>query len=105
MRIAHRFSLASLVAAAAALIVFMPASSLHAQRLPTTVTPQHYTLTLTPDLKTATFTGKEEIDVTLAQPSTSITLNAAQITFKSVTGSADSSETSRLKAFEMSLKA
>ena len=85
MRIAHRFSLASLVAAAAALIVFMPASSLHAQRLPTTVTPQHYTLTLTPDLKTATFTGKEEIDVTLAQPSTSITLNAAQITFKSVT--------------------
>ena len=32
--------------------------------------PQHYTLTLTPDLKAATFTGVETIDVTLADPPT-----------------------------------
>ncbi len=85
MRIVHRFSLASLAAACAALIALMPASSLQAQRLPTNVTPQHYSLTLAPDLKSATFTGKEEIDVTLAQPATGITLNAAQITFQNVT--------------------
>jgi len=63
--------------------------SLQAQRLPTNVTPQHYSLTLAPDLKSATFTGKEEIDVALAQPATSITLNAAEITFRSVTITAD----------------
>ena len=42
-------------------------------------------MTLTPDLKTATFTGKETIDVTLAKPATTITLNAAEINFKTVT--------------------
>jgi aminopeptidase N len=55
-----------------------------AQRLPSTVHPQHYSLTLTPDLKAATFTGSEVIDVTLAEPATSITLNAHDLTFKSV---------------------
>jgi puromycin-sensitive aminopeptidase len=57
----------------------------HGQRLPDTVKPQHYTLTLTPDLKAATFTGKETIDVTLTQPASDIVLNAAQITFEKVT--------------------
>ena len=55
-----------------------------AQRLPGGVTPEHYTLALTPDLKTATFTGDETIDVLLGSPSDSITLNAAQIQFNSV---------------------
>jgi aminopeptidase N/puromycin-sensitive aminopeptidase len=72
---------------AAVLICCTPA--LQAQRLPTNVTPQHYTLTLEPDLKAATFTGKEEIEVTLSQPADSITLNAAQITFQNVTIAAD----------------
>ena len=59
--------------------------SLHAQRLPGGVQPEHYVLHLTPDLKTATFAGDESIDVDLAQSSTSITLNAAEIDFRTVT--------------------
>ena len=61
-----------------------------AQRLPKTVLPEHYTLALAPDLKTATFTGDETIDVTLAEASKTITLNAIEITFKSVTATAGS---------------
>jgi aminopeptidase N len=56
-----------------------------AQRLPQTVKPEHYALTLAPDLKTATFTGQETIDVTLAESQQAITLNAAEINFKTVT--------------------
>jgi aminopeptidase N len=63
------------------LVAFRPAA---AQRLPTTVVPTHYTLKLTPDLKTATFSGVETIDVNIKQPVHSITLNAAQIEFQSV---------------------
>ncbi len=84
-----RLSFAGLFAACAALISFTSSPALQAQRLPTDVTPQHYSLTLQPDLKAATFTGKEEIDVTLDKPSNSITLNAVQITFQTVTITAD----------------
>ena len=63
-----------------------------AQRLPQTVHPEHYTLTLTPNLKDATFTGSEKIDVVLDQPSDSITLNAAEIKFESVTAKAGGKE-------------
>ena len=56
-----------------------------AQRLPQSVHPEHYTLTLAPDLKAATFTGNETIDVVLSAPATSIALNAADIEFQSVT--------------------
>jgi aminopeptidase N len=55
-----------------------------AQRLPESVLPEHYSLTLTPDLKKATFTGSEKIDVLLQQPVDSITLNAVEIKFQSV---------------------
>ena len=61
----------------------------HAQRLPQTAIPTNYSLALTPDLKAATFTGNETIEVTLAAPAKTITLNAAEITFKSVTAIAD----------------
>jgi len=58
---------------------------LHAQRLPSTVRPEHYALTLTPDLKAATFAGVESIDVTVIEPTASITLNSAEIALQSVT--------------------
>ncbi len=63
----------------------------NAQRIPTDAHPEHYTLHLTPDLKAATFSGDETIDLTLDHPSTTITLNAAEIKFlsvKAVTGGA-----------------
>jgi aminopeptidase N/puromycin-sensitive aminopeptidase len=56
-----------------------------AQRLPETVRPENYTLTLTPDLKSATFAAVESIDVTVEKPVSSITLNAAEISFQTVT--------------------
>ncbi len=63
-----------------------------AQRLPSTVVPTHYALTLTPDLKAATFTGAETIDVTVKEPVKTITLNSAEITFDSVSVSAAGKE-------------
>ena len=78
---------ASLAAAAALLCLFLAAARpANAQHLPPTVRPEHYALTLTPDLKTATFTGVESINVTLAEPTDHITLNAAEITFQYVVG-------------------
>lgn len=71
-------------AAFAVLFLFIPGAVL-AQRLPTTVIPAHYTLRLAPDLKAATFTGEESIDVSISQPTNSITLNAIEIAFQSVT--------------------
>ena len=72
-----RIALAVLLALAAA-----PAS---AQRLPSGVTPEHYTLWFAPDLATATFRGRAEIRVRLDQPATAITLHAAEIAFGDVT--------------------
>jgi aminopeptidase N/puromycin-sensitive aminopeptidase len=59
--------------------------SASAQRLPQSVKPEHYTLSLTPDLKSATFSGSESIDVEVEEPVDAILLNAAEIHFQSVT--------------------
>jgi len=74
---------AAFAVSAASLCLF--AASAPAQRLPQTVLPTHYTLTLTPDLQTATFSGVESIDVTLTEPTGHITLNSIEIAFQTVT--------------------
>src|SRR6202012_4601203 len=76
---------AARVAGVATALLLSAAPALLAQRLPTNVRPEHYTLHLTPDLQQATFSGDETIDVTLAEPADSITLNAEEIQFQSVT--------------------
>lgn len=57
----------------------------HAQRLPDTVTPHHYILKFTPDLKTAKFGGEETIHGDVNRPTREITLNAIEIDFEQVT--------------------
>ncbi len=64
------------------------ATGASAQRLPATAIPSHYDLTVAPDLAAATFTGEETIAVELPKPTDRIVLNAAEITFQSVTVSA-----------------
>src|SRR4051812_3957458 len=55
-----------------------------AQRLPATVTPLHYELTVTPRLADARFSGKESIDLHVNAATSAIVLNAAEITFGDV---------------------
>jgi len=56
-----------------------------AQKLPGNVTPEHYSLSFTPDLDKETFKGQETIRVAVTEPTTSITLHAAEIQFGQVT--------------------
>ena len=78
--------------ALAALALTLPFAS--AQRLPTDAHPEAYILTLTPNLKTATFTGEESIDIILDHPSKTVTLNAAEINFLSVKSGSQTAEVS-----------
>jgi aminopeptidase N/puromycin-sensitive aminopeptidase len=74
----------SLIRASVATFILAGFFAAHAQRLPDTVRPEHYTIALAPDMKSATYTGKESIEVLLKEPSSTITLNAIEITFKTV---------------------
>ena len=48
-------------------------------RLPRTVIPRRYALTLTPDLGTATFEGAVDIDVDVAEPTHEVVLNVVEL--------------------------
>jgi puromycin-sensitive aminopeptidase len=48
-------------------------------RLPASVLPHAYRLTLTPDLGAATFTGEVAIDVAIGTPTATVVLNAAEL--------------------------
>ncbi len=55
------------------------------QRLPDTVAPESYDLTLEPNLAKATFSGEEVIHVTVSKPTTAVTLNSTELEFQRVT--------------------
>ena len=67
------------------ILLLATAATGQAQRLPTTVTPVHYDMTVTPRLAEASFGGRVAIRVRLASPSSTIVLNAAEIKFGAVT--------------------
>jgi aminopeptidase N/puromycin-sensitive aminopeptidase len=71
--------------ATATFLVLTAAFYAQAQRLPTNAKPDHYALAITPNIPAATFAGAETIDVTLAAPSATITLNSLEIQIQSVT--------------------
>src|SRR5947209_15000508 len=48
-------------------------------RLPRTVVPSRYELTLTPDLRTAAFAGEETVTVTVGEATREVLLNAADL--------------------------
>ena len=54
-------------------------------RLPTTVLPNAYRLTLTPDLGAASFTGDVAIDVAIGTPTATVVLNAAELDITTAT--------------------
>ncbi|HTM88411.1 MAG TPA: hypothetical protein VL155_09430, partial [Terriglobales bacterium] len=56
-----------------------------AQQLPRMVLPENYQLTLTPNFQTDKFGGDEIIRVRVAEPTSAITLNAAEISFEEAT--------------------
>jgi hypothetical protein len=66
-------------------LIVLIAVPANAQRLPGNVIPEHYTLWFAPDLDKETFRGRESIDVVLTEPSTTVTLHAAEINFSEVT--------------------
>ena len=56
-----------------------------AGKLPKDAVPAHYSLRLVPDLAKDRFEGRVEIDVDIAKPVKTLTLNAANLTFASAT--------------------
>src|SRR5436190_4361637 len=66
------------------LVALIPVPAL-AQRLPTPVQPGHYDLAFLVDLAHARFDETETIRVTVAEPTSRIVLNAAEIQFDEVT--------------------
>ena len=77
-----------------ALVLFATtlAASAFGQRLPQTIQPEQYTLALSPDLKAASFAGRESIEITVRQPAGEITLNALDIHFDRVSATAGGKE-------------
>ena len=58
-------------------------------RLPRTVVPSHYGIRLVPDLAAATFTGTVAIDVDVAEATSSVVMNALDLTITSASVVAD----------------
>ncbi|SNT20804.1 aminopeptidase N/puromycin-sensitive aminopeptidase [Granulicella rosea] len=83
-----------------ALLFAASAAQLEAQRLPTNVHPEHYKLEIAPYLDKAVFEGLETIDVTLDQPSATVTLNCLEIDVRKVTAGGQTGTVSYNPALE-----
>lgn len=59
------------------------AAAVSKHRLPPSVIPEHYELTFKPDLKSFTFSGSSEIQITVKVPTDSIVLNALDLSISS----------------------
>jgi len=60
-------------------LTLFPFSQAQAQRLPATVVPDHYTLSLDPSISGRTFAGEETISVRISQPVSEIVLNSLDL--------------------------
>jgi aminopeptidase N len=79
----HRFLLAAATLALAAPAVAAPAADVTTQ-LPRGVEPLHYDIAITPDAANMRFDGHVIVTLKVSAPVTSITLNAADLDFRSV---------------------
>jgi puromycin-sensitive aminopeptidase len=61
------------------LLVLLATSTLFAQRLPNTVIPSHYKLSLDPSIEQRKFAGEETVDVRLNLPAKKIVLNSLDL--------------------------
>jgi aminopeptidase N len=61
------------------LLLTMGATAAFAARLPQTVIPSHYAITITPNLADETFHGEETIDVDVKEPVSSVTMHSVGI--------------------------
>src|SRR5947208_3639498 len=71
--------------AAGLFVTALLAAPASAQRLPTTVVPEHYDLSFTVDLEHARFDGTETIRVQVVEPTRTVVLNALDIAFLEAT--------------------
>ena len=55
-------------------------------QLPRTAIPRHYSLQVTPDAARLRFTGQVAIDLDVVKPTSSLTLNAKELTLGDVAG-------------------
>ncbi len=73
----------------------MTATTVDPDRLPTTVVPSAYRLRLEPDLESASFIGRVEIDVVVAEPTSTVVLNAHQLELDAPSVRADDGPTTQ----------
>ncbi|MCU1245911.1 MAG: Aminopeptidase, partial [Acidobacteria bacterium] len=70
---------------ACSVVVFLLSTLALAERLPRSVIPYHYDLTLAPDLAAGTFDGLAIIEVRLRQPLRSIVLHSSALSILEAT--------------------
>ena len=81
----------------------MPSSSSH--RLPDSVRPVCYRLSLEPDLAAFTFAGRAEIEADAAEPTSQVTLNAAELSIASASAETPDGAVVEADAIDLDAKA